>query len=405
MTSVRFARNFEDPAGSPIRELFGYLSRPGIVSFAGGYPSPDLLDAQGLEEASRMTWLDCAAALQYGPTEGSPRLREALAELTRQRGIACDAKDLVVTAGSQQAFDILVRILIEPGDVALVEAPAYSAAIQSLRLAGANVLQVAMDEDGMRVDMLAQILRDAPASSRPKLIYTVPTFSNPAGTLLPAPRREVLVRLAIEYGIVVVEDDPYGELHFGAPAPATLYAIGQRLAPASNPVVYLSSLSKTVAPSLRIGWMVGPPEVLRRGAIAKQTMDLCTSPLAQDIAANYLALGRYDASVARARAGYFARMDAMAREIDRRMQGRLSFVRPAGGMFVWARATAPVDSQQLFHAAVEAGVLYVPGAAFFAQASQPGTMRLSYAAPDEPAIRQGITRLSQAFDQVQGAMQ
>jgi DNA-binding transcriptional MocR family regulator len=165
-------------------------------------------------------------------------------------------------------------------------------------------------------------------------------------------------------------------------------------------VIYLSSLSKTVAPSLRVGWMVAPPDVLRRSVVAKQTMDLCTSPLAQLIAANYLALGRYPAAVVRARTEYAARMQAMTSEIDRQLGDRLSYIRPGGGMFVWARAKRPIDAGQLFHASVEAGVLYVPGSPFFAEHPQPDTMRLSYAAPDIPAIREGVTRLAAAFHQL-----
>lgn len=401
MMNVPFAKSFADPAGSPIRELFRYLGEPGIISFAGGYPSPALLDAEGLAEASARTWSDPAASLQYGATEGSAQLRGALAELSRARGVECGAEQVLVTTGSQQAFDILVRIFVEPGDTVVVEAPAYPAAIQSLRMAGASILQVPVDADGLQVDQLAAMLRSLPAARRPKLLYTVPTFSNPAGTLLPLNRRQALVQLAIEHGFVIVEDDPYGELHFGQPAPATLHGTAQSLCGESHPVIYLSSLSKTVAPSLRIGWMVAPDDVLRRSVIAKQTMDLCTSPLAQLIAANYLALGRYPAAVLRARTEYGARMQAMASALDQQLGERLAYIRPGGGMFVWARVTGPMDPEQLFQSSVAAGVLYVPGRAFFAEQPDAGTMRLSYAAPDIPAIREGVTRLAAAFHQLQ----
>ena len=400
MTQVPFSAAFADPAGSPIRELFRYLSRAGMISFAGGYPSPALLDGEGLAQASAQSWSDSAASLQYGPTEGSPELREALAVLSRNRGVACDAADVLVTTGSQQAFDILVRIFIEPGDVVVVEAPAYPAAVQALRLAGARIVQVPVDGEGLQVDALASMLRNAGAREKPKLLYTVPTFSNPSGTLLSAARRDALVALAIEHRFLIVEDDPYGELYFGEPPPASLHAIGRERTGASNPVVYLSSLSKTVAPSLRIGWMVAPADVLRRSGVAKQTMDLCTSPLAQRIAAAYLSLGRYDGAVERARAEYGARMKAMTEAIDRQLQGKLSYFRPAGGMFVWAIVLADVDPKRLFEACVDAGVLFVPGGSFFAQQAQANTMRLSYAAPDVPSIREGVDRLARAFHQL-----
>ncbi|MES2784348.1 MAG: PLP-dependent aminotransferase family protein [Pseudomonadota bacterium] len=400
MTQASFSGPFADPAGSPIRELFRYLGQPGMISFAGGYPSPPLLDGDGLAEASARAWSDPAASLQYGPTEGSIELREALARLSRGRGVMCNAADVLVTTGSQQAFDILVRIFVEPGDAVVVEAPAYPAAVQALRLAGARILQVPVDVNGLQVDALAVLLQSCSAGKRPKLLYTVPTFSNPSGTLLSAARRKALVALALEYRFLIIEDDPYGELYFGAPPPASLHAIGRELAGELNPVVYLSSLSKTVAPSLRIGWMVADPDVLRRSVVAKQTMDLCTSPLAQRVASSYLAMGRYDSAVLRARTEYGTRMQAMAAEIDARLQDKLSYIRPAGGMFIWATVLSQVDPKRLFQACVDADVLYVPGGSFFATQPQLNTMRLSYAAPDVPSIREGVHRLARAFQKL-----
>ncbi|WP_048440270.1 PLP-dependent aminotransferase family protein [Caenimonas sp. SL110] len=398
---VAFSRSFADPEGSPIRELFRHLAQPAMISFAGGYPSPALLDAEGLEQACAQCWGDAAASLQYGPTEGNADLRESLAGLSRGRGVACDARDVLVTTGSQQAFDILVRIFIEPGDAVVVEAPAYPAALQALRLAGASILQVPVDEHGMQVDMLREMLAVRGTQGRPKLLYTVPNYSNPSGTLLSAERRTALVALAIEHGFLIIEDDPYGQLYFDEPPGDSLHAVGRTCAGASNPVIYLSSLSKTVAPSLRIGWMVAPDRVLRRSVVAKQTMDLCTSPLAQRIAATYLALDRYEAAVLRSRATYGARMQAMTLHIDNHLHGQLTYLRPLGGMFIWARTVAPVDPDRLFHACVKAGVLFVPGKAFFAAQPDRHAMRLSYAAPDIHDIGEGVNRLAGVFRQLQ----
>jgi 2-aminoadipate transaminase len=228
----------------------------------------------------------------------------------------------------------------------------------------------------------------------------VPTFSNPCGTLLPLERREALVRLALEYRFLIVEDDPYGELAFTDQRPPSLYAVGERLAGEDNPVLYLSSLSKTVAPALRVGWMIAPPDVLRRCAVAKQTMDLCTSPLAQQIAAEYLNSGRYPAAVARACAEYKQRMQAMVDGLRQGLGERLALVQPQGGMFVWARSTVVLDAKRLFDAAVQCGVLYVPGAAFYPENPDLRTLRLSYAAPDVAQIGEGVARLAKAFEQV-----
>lgn len=397
MNKIPFAARYANPAGSPIRELFPYLNKPGMISFAGGYPSPSLFDAEGLEEAGHRALADSAQCLQYGATEGSPVLREALVALCATRGIRRDPADFLVTTGSQQAFDLLVRIFVEPGDVIYVETPAYPAAIQALRLAGAEIQEVPVDDDGLQLDRLEALLQAAPAQKRPKFLYTVPTFSNPCGTLLSQERREALVRLAAEYNFLVVEDDPYGELNFTGTPPISLFETGERIAGADNPVIYLASLSKTVAPALRIGWMLAPKDILRRSVIAKQTSDLCTSPLAQLIAAEYLRSGRYPGAVQRACTEYARRMRAMVDSLNSELEGKLRFVEPKGGMFIWAESLVPVEPKALFQAAVDKGVLFVPGSAFYPTTPNPNTMRLSYAAPSVDDIREGVTRLGQAF--------
>lgn len=399
-----FAAMFAQPAGSPIRELFPYLSQPGMISLAGGYPSPGLFDTEGLAQAAAQALAGGTPALQYAATEGLPVLRDALAAQARSRGMQAGAEQLLVTTGSQQAFDLLVRVLVEPGDTVLVEVPAYPATLQTLRLAQAHILPVPMDENGLQTDALAELLRGLPAARRPKLLYTVPTFSNPRGSLLSAERREALVALARRYGFWVVEDDPYGELCFEAadghpPAsPSPLRALGEQ-GGGVNPVVYLSSLSKTVAPSLRVGWMLADAELLRRCTIAKQTVDLCTSPLAQMVAACYLQSGRYAGTVQRARAEYQRRMQALVRGIATELAGQVHCAPPAGGMFVWATFAPSIDPQALFDAAVARRVLYVPGQAFYPQSAPVHAMRLSFAAPDVAQIGLAVQRLAAAVAQ------
>lgn len=402
-----FATLFAEPTGSPIRELFPYLSRPGMISLAGGYPSPSLFDAEGLAQAASQAMQQGAAALQYGATEGQPALREALAEQARDRGMQAQASDVLVTTGSQQAFDLLVRVLIEPGDTVMVEVPAYPATLQALRLAQAHIVAVPMDSDGLQTDALAAQLAAMPAAQRPKLLYTVPNFSNPRGSLLSAQRRQQLVQLAVQYGFWLVEDDPYGELRFDGedgqarPMPATLRATAEQLAaPGHNPVVYLSSLSKTVAPALRIGWMLADAPMLRRCTVAKQTNDLCTSPLAQGVAACYLQSGRYAPTVERARREYQRRMQALVQGLDALPGTPLRCTAPAGGMFVWAEMDSRIDPQQLFEAAVAQSVIYVPGKAFYPAQADIHTLRMSFAAPEVPQIEQAVQRLGQAIAQV-----
>ena len=402
-----FAPLFAEPAGSPIRELFPYLSRPGMISLAGGYPSASLFDAEGLAQAASQAMEQGAAALQYGATEGQPALREALAQQARDRGMQAQACDVLVTTGSQQAFDLLVRVLIEPGDTVMVEVPAYPATLQALRLAQAHIVAVPMDSDGLQTEALAAQLAAMPAAQRPKLLYTVPNFSNPRGSLLSAQRRQQLVQLAVQYGFWLVEDDPYGELRFDGedgqarPMPATLRATAEQLAaPGHNPVVYLSSLSKTVAPALRIGWMLADAPMLRRCTVAKQTNDLCTSPLAQGVAACYLQSGRYAPTVERARREYQRRMQALVQGLAALPGTPLRCTAPAGGMFVWAEMDSRIDPQQLFEAAVAQSVIYVPGKAFYPAQADIHTLRMSFAAPEVPQIEQAVQRLGQAIAQV-----
>lgn len=401
-----FAAPFAEPSGSPIRELFPYLSRPGMISLAGGYPSPSLFDAEGLVQAAQQAMSQGPATLQYGATEGLPELREALAQQARERGMQAAAADILVTTGSQQAFDLLVRVLVEPGDTVLVEVPAYPATLQALRLAQARILPIPMDEQGLQTDALAELLAALPAAQRPKLLYTVPNFSNPRGTLLAAERRQTLVQLALQYGFWVVEDDPYGELRFddasGQPAamPGTVRCAGQQLAAADrNPVIYLSSLSKTVAPALRVGWMLADASLLRRCTVAKQTADLCTSPLTQMVAACYLRSGRYPATVQRARQEYQRRMQALVQGLSTGPDSSIRCSSPAGGMFVWAELDHSIDPQKLFDTAVAQGVIYVPGKAFYPANPDLHTLRMSFAAPEVAQIEQAVERLRAAVQQ------
>jgi 2-aminoadipate transaminase len=386
---------FANPAGSPIRELFPYLSLRGMISFAGGYPSPELFDTHGLQQASARVFADPAKALQYGPTEGSAALRQELLRLSADREVSATADQLLVTTGSQQAFDLLVRVLVSPGDIVLLEAPAYPAAIQALRLAGASVHEVPMDSHGLLPEAVETVLGQLPSGKKAKFLYTVPTFSNPRGTLLPLQRRIALVELARRHGFLIVEDDPYGELTFNGTTPPLLHALGDN--GEENPVVYLSTLSKTVAPALRIGWMVAPPEIVRRCAVAKQTTDLCTSPLAQLIACEYLQSGRYPASVSAARDEYKARAGVLADELDDRLGSNVRFERAQGGMFLWVEFAAQVDAGRLFDCAVDERVLFVPGAAFFCSTPERVCIRLSFAAPNVGEIREGVGRLARAF--------
>jgi DNA-binding transcriptional MocR family regulator len=395
-----FAAPLRAPKGSPIRELFKYLGRPGMISFAGGYPSKDLFDREGLAKALDAAYRsDPIACLQYGDTAGTPQLRHSLVRLMSARGVACGADDIVVTTGSQQGFDLLLRTLITPGDTALIEEPAYPAAIAALRLAGANIVPVRTDRDGIDVDALVAQLDALPATNRPKLLYTVPTFANPTGATLTRERREALVRLAAERHIVLVEDDPYGELRFSGTSVQPMLALADACPGARDWVVYFGSLSKIVAPGLRIGWAIAPAPIARRMIVAKQTSDLCTAPLSQETARHYLDSGSLEPHLRSIVAAYRVRCEAMLKALAHFAPDDIEFSAPEGGMFVWARLSGGRDAAEVLKRAIERNVMFVPGSAFFVREPDASSLRLSFAAPSEAEAFEGVRRLASALSQ------
>ncbi|MGN6579622.1 MAG: PLP-dependent aminotransferase family protein [Bordetella sp.] len=387
---------FQNPAGSPIRELFKYLSEPGMISFAGGYPASDLFDIDGLRAAQARAYQDSILCLQYGPTDGLPKLKTQLIALMAMRGAPCRPEEMLVTTGSQQGLDLLLRVLVDPDDVVLTEQPAYPATLQALRLQQARVVTVPVDGDGLDVGRLASLLASG-VVARPKLLYTVPTFANPTGATLTRERRIELLRLAVKYKFLIVEDDPYGDLRFAGQAVPSILALSDQVDGSREWVVHFSSLSKVVAPGLRIGWTVAPAEIARRCVVAKQTVDLCTTPWSQAIAAEYLADGSLARHLPRITAAYGAKNGALCRALRAGLGDAIAFHQPEGGMFVWARMPG-VDADDLLKRAIERKVIFVPGKAFFADQPDTSALRLSFAAPDVEAIEEGARRLKQACE-------
>jgi DNA-binding transcriptional MocR family regulator len=391
----RFTPAFENPTGSAIRELFKYLAQPGMISFAGGYPAAAFFDQQGLQQAAAeaigQTPLDC---LQYGATEGLSALREQLAALMARRGAAVHVDDLIVTTGSQQGFDLLLKVLLAPGAQVLVERPTYPAALQALRLAGAQVLSAATDAEGLDTQALAEQLAGRPSGSI-ALLYCVPTFANPTGACLPLHRRLALLRLAVQHDFLIIEDDPYGALRFAGQDVPSLLALSEQVDGAQGRVIHLSSLSKVLAPGLRVGWMVAPAAIRQRCLVAKQTVDLCTSPWTQRIAANYLANGALERALPSLAAGYKEKCERMLAGL-RAMAEYLEVSAPAGGMFIWGRCRNGLDAKALLPKAIAQNVLFVPGAAFYGEHPDPSSIRLSFAAPGLAEIDEGLTRLQRA---------
>jgi 2-aminoadipate transaminase len=390
-----FTPPFEQPAGSPIRELFKYLSEPGMISFAGGYPASELFDVEGLRMAMERAYAAPVQCLQYGPTDGLPALKQQIVDLMGRRGVLCAAEEVVATTGSQQGLDLLLRVLVEPGDVVLTEQPAYPATLQALRLQRARVVTIPIDAHGIQVDKLAALLESGECG-KPKLLYTVPTFANPTGATLSAERRRTLLALAVKYRFVVIEDDPYGDLRFAGEPLRSLLAQAAEVDGARDWVVHFASLSKIVSPGLRVGWMVGPREIMRRCVIAKQTVDLCSSPWTQAIAAEYLCAGALEKHLPKITAAYGVKCSALCSELRAELRDAIEFQEPEGGMFVWARVPG-IDASELLSRAIEQKVIFVPGKAFFADSADSSTLRLSFAAPDVEAITEGAKRMKRAY--------
>ncbi len=394
--TYRFAPAFQAPSGSAIRELFKYLSLPGMISFAGGYPAPSFFDQPNLaaaaERALRESPVDC---LQYAATDGLPLLREQLVALMARRGAQVPVDELMVTTGSQQGLDLLIKVLLSPGERVLVERPTYPAALQAFRLSGLQVHSADTDAHGLDTARLAEQLAALPRGSI-RLLYCVPTFANPTGACLPLERRLALLALAAEHDFLIVEDDPYGALRFAGQEVPSLLALAAQVEGAAGRVIHLSSLSKVVAPGLRIGWLIAPVPVRQRCVIAKQTVDLCTAPWAQQIAALYLADGALERALPGLVQGYGDKCARMLTGLLA-LADKLEVAPPQGGMFIWGRCREGVNAGALLERAIEQRVMFVPGSPFYAQGPDTSSLRLSFAAPSLEQIDEGLVRLGRAF--------
>jgi 2-aminoadipate transaminase len=380
-----------EAASSPVRDILALTERPGVVSFAGGLPAPELFDLSGLRDAfaAALTGPAARRALQYSTTEGDPNLRAAVAARLTSRGLCTEPDQLLITSGSQQALTLIATVLLEPGDRVLVEEPSYLAALQCFGLAGAVAVPVPCDDDGLIPDALDELI----AEHRPKLLYTIPTFHNPTGRTLPGPRRRALASVAERTGLQIIEDDPYGELRYSGgalPSVASLPESGDR-------VLAVSTLSKIAAPGLRLGWVRAPRMLLRRLTIAKQAADLHSSTIDQAAAAIWLATTDLDGHVARLRDVYGARRDALLAGLAAALPPGSSHNHPGGGMFVWARLPDGWDAEALLPRALEHDVAYVHGAPFFSGPPDRATLRLSFTAHPPEEIRAGLQRLAAAF--------
>jgi DNA-binding transcriptional MocR family regulator len=385
--SDRYARRAAGMSASEVRALFAVASRPDVVSLAGGMPFVQALPTEHVLEVVEAVLLQRAdVALQYGAGQGSPLLRERLAALMGEEDTAADPEDLVVTTGAQQALDLVAKILIDPGDTIVVEAPAYVGALSAFSAYEPRFLQVDLDDDGMIVDQLEDALL---RGERPKFVYTVPNFHNPAGVTMSRARREQLVALCREARVPIVEDNPYGLLRFeGEPRP-TLRSLDP------HNVIYLGTVSKVFSPGVRVGWAVAEPGVLQRLVLAKEAADLCGSQFTMLVTERYFDGERWRRNLETLVATYRSRRDAMLAALAERFPGDATWTTPAGGFYVWVTVPEYFDTPSLLAAAVERKVAYVPGTAFYPDGRGRQQMRLSFCYPTEERIEEGVRRLGE----------
>ncbi|MDO9359333.1 MAG: PLP-dependent aminotransferase family protein [Polaromonas sp.] len=393
-----FADRLNNVETSAIRELFKLLGKPGIISFAGGFPDSAMFDVEGIKEAANKALTEEAGgALQYGATEGYNPLREQLAAFMGTKGVSVEPDGLIVTTGSQQALDLLGKTMIGPGDKVIVEGPTFLATIQCFRLYGAELISAPIDANGVKTDELEKLM----AEHKPKFVYLIPTFGNPSGAMLSLERRKKVLELAVRYNTLIVEDDPYGDLYFNDAPPPSILALSQDVPGSRELLAHCGSMSKVLSPGLRVGWMIAPAELLAKATMCKQFSDAHTSTFAQATAAQYLKAGRMPATLAKVRKAYGERAIAMGNALKRELGDAIEFTQPQGGLFFWARLTGAggktKDAGEFAKKAIEQGVAFVPGAPFFAGKPDVSTLRLSFATADVAKIEEGVDRLGKAL--------
>ena len=391
---LQFADRLQNVETSAIRELFKLLGKPGIISFAGGFPDPALFDAEGIRMAADAVLSNNPGpVLQYGATEGWGPLREGLSTFMKNKGVTVAPDGLIVTTGSQQALDLIGKTMISPGDKVIVEAPTFLATIQCFRLYGADIYGAPIDADGVQVDKLEKMIDEL----RPKLVYLVPSFGNPSGAMLSLERRKRILEIAVRTKTLIVEDDPYCELFFDTPPPPSMLALSETVPGSREWIAHCGSFSKILSPGLRVGWMIAQPALLANATMCKQFSDAHTSNLTQATAAHYLTLNRMDAALNTVRKTYAERARVMAERLRKELGNAIEFNQPQGGMFFWAKLTEGRNANDFAKRAIEKLVAFVPGAPFFARDPDLSTLRLSFATADVAKIEEGIGRLGQAL--------
>lgn len=388
---LTFANRFDGVTGSAIREIFKYLAKPGMISFAGGNPSLAALpDAICAELAHDVLLADGKRILQYGATEGYPPFVESLSRyLSDQYGFDLELNGVLPTTGSTSCMDLLLKAFLNPGDAVLVESPTFLGNMQTLNLYQARLVPVESDEDGVRLDKLEEAVQ----KYHPKLFYVIPSFQNPSGRTLAAGRRKPIAQMAAKYGFLVLEDDPYRDLRYTGEHLPTIKSFDT-----TGHVAYMGSFSKIISPGLRVGYVVAQKDILRKCTIGKQGTDLHTPNLNQAIVDQFLRRGLLGPHIQSILPAYREKMNLMLQELEAFPRGT-SFTRPEGGLFIWVEMPEGFNATRLFDRAVEANVAYVPGTHFYPCGGHHHTLRLNFSNSTPEQIREGMGRLRRLFEE------
>lgn len=394
----RFALRTQQMESSAIREILKVTQMPDVISFAGGLPSPDVFPVEELIRAcDKVLRENGPAALQYSPTEGYLPLRENICRHTSRYGINVNPGNVLITSGSQQALDLIGKIFINPGDKILVEAPTYLGAIQAWKAYEAEFTQVEIDEHGMIPESLEEGLRTGP-----KFIYLLPNFQNPTGITLILERRKQIIEIADKYNVPIIEDDPYGQLRYEGEHISPVVVLdskvrGNKEETYQGNVIYLSTFSKTLAPGLRLAWVVAPPEVIFKLIQAKQGADLHTATFNQMVAHEVMQNDFLDSHIEKIREVYGKRRNLMLEMIEEFFPQEAQFTRPHGGLFLWVTLPDKINTKKLLDQAVEKKVAYVPGAPFFPNEGGENSLRLNFSNASGDNIMEGMNRLGEVF--------
>lgn len=391
--SINYSQRMSNIKASEIRELLKLTQKPEIISFAGGLPAPELFPVDIVKEMSGEVLDEMGTkALQYGPTEGYDPLREKIADRMKKFGVETEAKNILITSGSQQGLDFTGKIFLDEGDVVLCESPSYLGALNAFKAYQPKFIEVPTDDDGMDMDELEKILE---STDNVKVIYVIPDFQNPSGRTWSVERRKKIIELANKYNLPIVEDNPYGELRFEGEMPPSIQSFDTE-----GRVIFLGTFSKTFCPGFRLGWTCAEDEVLNKYILIKQGADLQASTLSQMILDRFLTKYDLDEHIEKIKAVYVKRRDLMLKTMEEEFPKEVSFTRPEGGLFTWVTLPEHINARDLATKAIEKKVAFVPGGSFFPNGGNENTFRLNYSNMDEERIVIGVKRLAESIKEM-----